>query len=186
MDRTSGISRHCGLTLFELLIAIAVLAVSLSTVVPGFADLAHSIRLTRAAAQLVAALNLARSEAILRRSPVSLCPRIADDREPPGCGGDYRAGWLVIRDAAVEEGTAAELLRVFPGPPADYRLSNRAGTRVPDEWLTFYSDGSSRRSLGFLFCPPAGSPVEPLAVVVNNVGRPRLERGGGVCPEGTP
>ncbi len=184
MDRKSVTGGGRGLTLLELLIALAVLAVSLTTVAPAFSKLGHSIRLGREAGRLVEALNLARSEAILARETIALCP--SDNGAPPRCGGDYRSGWLVYRPASDDPGQipqAEDLIRRFDGLPPGYRVSNRAGTRVPDERLTFYPDGSSRRSLGFLFCPPAGTSAPPLAVVLNNVGRPRLAWNDGSCPE---
>jgi type IV fimbrial biogenesis protein FimT len=64
--------RAFGFSLIELMVALAVAAILISAAVPGFQHLIISSRLTTTANELVAALNMARSEAIKRNAAVNL------------------------------------------------------------------------------------------------------------------
>lgn len=64
--------RHRGLTLTELLVALAIVAVLVTAAVPGLAGLLDRQRLRAAADDLHGALYLARAEAIRRAMPVSV------------------------------------------------------------------------------------------------------------------
>ncbi|KAA2283916.1 GspH/FimT family pseudopilin [Arenimonas fontis] len=72
----SGASRSGGFTLIELLVTVAVLAVVLGLAVPSFQGIIQRNRLTAAANELVAAVQLARAEAIRRNRQVVLCPTL--------------------------------------------------------------------------------------------------------------
>lgn len=62
-----------GFTIVELLITIAVASILLSIAVPSFTAMTVNSRLTTQTHDLIAAVNLARSEAIKRNGSVSLC-----------------------------------------------------------------------------------------------------------------
>lgn len=64
---------HRGFTLVELMITIAVAAILLAIAIPGFRDLILRNELTTATNDWVAAVNLARSEAVRRGVPVVVC-----------------------------------------------------------------------------------------------------------------
>lgn len=89
-------AKNAGFTLVELMFTIVVLAVLLGIGLPNFRDFVRNSRLTSAANDLIAAVNLARSESIKRRVPVSVCSR------KPGAaacdGGDFSTGWIVFVD----------------------------------------------------------------------------------------
>ena len=84
-----------GLTLIELMITVALLVIVLAIGVPSFQGAINSSRLTAAANELSAAVQLARAEAIKRNRSVVLCRSAtlaacaADDTWP---------GWLVFAD----------------------------------------------------------------------------------------
>ena len=100
-------------------------------------------------------------------------------------GGRLADGWIVFsnrdRDPVVDAG-ADEVIQVFEPVPAGYNLTNLAGTIAVGEPVTYLPDGSSRRNLSLLVCPPSGDTVAPWAVVLNTVGRARATRGEGQCP----
>ncbi|WP_375057057.1 GspH/FimT family pseudopilin [Zobellella sp. DQSA1] len=64
---------HTGLTLVELLVGIAVLAVLLVVAVPGFQTLRQQYLVRSAGMAVYADLQLARSEAVKRNRPVTVC-----------------------------------------------------------------------------------------------------------------
>jgi|OpeIllAssembly_1097287.scaffolds.fasta_scaffold58881_2 type IV fimbrial biogenesis protein FimT len=89
-----------GFTLIELMVAIMVLGILLGVAVPSFRDAALSSRLTAYANDLVASAQIARSEAIKRNAPVTLCAS-ADGAVCEEDGG-WEVGWIVLTaDGAV-------------------------------------------------------------------------------------
>ncbi|MBN2871830.1 MAG: GspH/FimT family pseudopilin [Halothiobacillaceae bacterium] len=85
-----------GFSLVELMVTIAVLAVTLALAIPSFANLTAQNRLAAASNGVQAALMAARQTAISLGRPVSLC---AGD-PATGCNGDWPAGqWLVYEDS---------------------------------------------------------------------------------------
>ena len=187
MDRMSHRASLVGLTLIELMIVLGVLVALLQLAAPSMQSLLHGNRIRAEAHRLIAAINLARSEAVLRNSPVSLCPSRMSGTDVAICGGTYADGWLVFsnsnRDRVIDNGVD-EVLQVFPPLPTGYTLTNRDGSRLERGIISYLPDGSSRVNRTLLICAPPGIDTEPLGVVVNNVGRPRLAMGWGKCSHG--
>lgn len=73
MLRPAMKAKQSGFTLVELMFTLVVLAILLGIGVPNFRDFVRNSRLTSAVNGLLADLNLARSEAVKRRVPVTLC-----------------------------------------------------------------------------------------------------------------
>ena len=100
-----------GFTLVELLTAIAVLAVLLALAVPNFNDATLSARLNGFANSLVAAAQVARSEAIKRNSDVTLCvPKAPPDDDECATSGGWQQGWIV----RTEDGTVLQRQQALP------------------------------------------------------------------------
>ena len=185
MDKTLPWPRSCGLTLIELLVTLVVLSITLTVGAPALLRLVQGNQLRAEATRLVSALNLARSEAILRNSPVSLCPGDAAPDTVTSCDGVFAEGWIIFsnpgRDARMDA-PADELIRSFAAIPGGYSLSNRSGTRPFTETITYLPDGSSRRNRTLLLCAPVGTTLKGIGIVLNRVGRARIEKGEGTCP----
>jgi type IV fimbrial biogenesis protein FimT len=94
-----------GFTVIELLVTISVASILLAVAVPAFTQLAVNARLTTQANDVVAALNLARSEAIKRNTSVSFC-RVGSESAVT-CASSTRAwtNWIVTT------GTGGNVLR---------------------------------------------------------------------------
>lgn len=185
MDRKSPRGPARGLTLIELMIVLVLLAITLSMGAPLMQDLMQSNRLRAESSRFLGAINLARSEAVMRNQPVSLCPSTMALTGEAKCSGTYADGWIVFANAdkdKVVDGGTDEVLRVFEGLPAGYRLTNRAGTIPAFELINYLPDGSSHSNRTLLFCTPPRAPVKSLSVVINIVGRARLAEGWGECP----
>ncbi len=88
-------TRQTGLTLIELMVTLAVAIVLLAVGMPLFTGLAGSNRATTQANELVAALKLARSEAVNRADLVTVC---SSSGGACGGAGDWSGGWLVHSD----------------------------------------------------------------------------------------
>lgn len=64
--------KNSGFTLVELMVTLAVAAILATVALPGFTSLIQTNRVTTQTNELVASLNLARSEAIRRGLPVTV------------------------------------------------------------------------------------------------------------------
>jgi type IV fimbrial biogenesis protein FimT len=90
-----------GLSLIEVLIVMAIAAILLGIGVPLFTSTVASARASSAANSLLAAIELARAEALRRGAAVAVCP--SADAAGTACGAgaasaDWSAGWLVWVD----------------------------------------------------------------------------------------
>jgi type IV fimbrial biogenesis protein FimT len=88
--------RSRGVTLLELMTAMAVLAILASLAIPSFASIVRNSQIAGQSANLVQALNLARSEALKRGVRVSVCAAATND----ACAATpaWDGGWLVFAD----------------------------------------------------------------------------------------
>lgn len=184
MFTRSGSSK--GFTLFELLTVLAVIAISISTVLPSMQGMLHKTQLRTQANRLVAAINLTRSEAVSRNAFVSMCPSEFSEAAIPTCSGSYADGWIIYtnadRDRVVDPGTD-QVLGVFESFHSGYSVTNRARTRLANEVITFYTDGTSRKNRTLMLCPPDGSRVSSVSIVMNRMGRSRLAGDWGHCDD---
>lgn len=185
MDETSRGTGNQGLTLIELMITLVILAVTITAAIPHLQQLVHGNQLRTETSRLLDALNLARSEAVLRNMPVSICPSPMAISGVAACSGQLEGGWIVFtnpaRDAVVDAGSD-EVIRAFGAIPPGYTLIDRAGISGSERLVTFLPDGSSRRNRTLQLCPPAGLRLESWSVVLNTVGRVRAARGEVECP----
>ncbi|MEO7773507.1 MAG: GspH/FimT family pseudopilin [Steroidobacteraceae bacterium] len=113
-----------GFTLIELMIAVLIFAILAAIGIPSWRDTMQNNRVTGATNNIVTALNVARSEAVRRGVPVTLCGVANPDLDPANlvCAGDtdWTTGWMVFRDNAAPAGqrTAGDtndvVLQVWP------------------------------------------------------------------------
>lgn len=162
-----------GITLIELITTLAVLAVSLAVIVPGWAGLTERSRVTTAANQLLAQLRYARNEAVHRRRPVSLCP--SDDGAH--CSGDasgWQRGYLVFVDLdGNRDRSSAEPLLQRRGPDVPgMRIHSTAGRPA----IRFQPDGASWSSNTTISVCLGDDPGSHRAVVLYGSGRARVDR----------
>ena len=116
-------ARHGGFTLIELMVALAVLAILVALAVPNFNDATLSARLNGFANSLVAAAQVARSEAIKRNETIRLCA--SSGGATPTCdAAEWEEGWIVVTDD--DSGAAA------PAGLADGVQSHRGRWRRRD------------------------------------------------------
>jgi len=91
--------RDPGFTLVELMIVLVVAAVVLAIGTPQFSEFRRNNRLSGASNDLLAALQLARTEAIKRQRPVAVCATADPHAAAASCTAGPFSGWLVFEDA---------------------------------------------------------------------------------------
>ncbi|MCW8924704.1 MAG: GspH/FimT family pseudopilin [Xanthomonadales bacterium] len=162
-----------GVTAFELMVAMAIVAILLSTGVPAVKNYTWNLRLRTAMDTLQTDLNLARAQAISHNTAMVICPaENVDD-----CAGTSRwqGGWMVFRDlngdhhrqsgeALVKHAGASEFV--------DIRSSRSRS------YLRFHPNGSAPGSnISIVFCDGRGARYAG-KILVSNSGRIRSETGG--------
>jgi len=91
--------RNTGFTILELLLVVVIAGILLGIGVPAFGNFIRNARMTSAANDVMAALHYARSEAIKRRSAVTVCTSANPLDADPDCDDtDALTGWVVFVD----------------------------------------------------------------------------------------
>jgi len=163
-----------GFTLVEVLTVLAVVAVLAALAAPSWRHLLAGTSLRAASRQTVAALHLARQQALTSGRPVTACPSFDGRRCAAGA-----PGWVLFRKA--QSGPAGliqpgdVLLQAWRMPPGVHVAATR-------DYASFLPQTSAASTTTFGFCH-AASPGLQLEVIVSQTGRVRATRPG---PASTP
>ncbi|WP_416139424.1 GspH/FimT family pseudopilin [Halomonas sp. HK25] len=155
-----------GLTLIELIVAIAVLLVLFTTAIPGFQQFTARNEVAAEVMRIKTALALARNTAVTRRHVIAVCP--VDSPEATECEKQDWSLPIAILDGRAEEGklddvTVLKVLEPSRGPTITFNRS------YP---MRYQSTGWSRGHNGtFTICGRHGDGVK---IIVNNMGRVRV------------
>ena len=161
--------RTRGITLLELLFAMALLALVLGFGAPGFHEIALNARRAEQVNALLRGLHLARSTAILRAQPVVLCKSGATRQ----CVSDTRTwseGWLIFanrdRDSPPRVDPDEDVLAMQP--PTEH-VTLRANRHA----VTYWPVALAGTTVTFVFCDERGASAAR-AIIVSQTGRPRV------------
>jgi prepilin-type N-terminal cleavage/methylation domain-containing protein len=97
-----------GFTLLELIVVVTIVGILLGLAAPSFVDFLRNNRMAAAANDLLTAVNVARTEAIKRREPVTICAVADPTDDEPVCDedGDFET-WVVFVDADTDPDSTA-------------------------------------------------------------------------------
>jgi type IV fimbrial biogenesis protein FimT len=174
-----------GFSLIELMIVLLLAGAILAIGAPSFGDMMRNNRLTQAANDFLAAAHLARSEAVKRQFPVSLCS--SSDPNSPGAqcnAGDF-IGWIAFEDRNGDcvRGADEAILRV--AGPLDSSIANASDGAC----ISYSFNGFTQITPGVapltrvIFCDLRGLTLQTgteltaaRAIQVSRSGRPALLR----------
>jgi type IV fimbrial biogenesis protein FimT len=183
-------SRQDGMTMIELMFTVAIVGIVVGFGFPGIQEYIRNGRMIASGNDVITAIQISRSEAIKRRSFVTLCRSADPTASTPVCstaaGGSWADGWLVFQDDnrnAVLE-TGEEIIQVYNG------FSDTVGMAVdtPDlaDYMMFNRQGLPRTTGGvslsgnLMLCDSRGVTLRggtrsfARAIVITPTGRPQL------------
>jgi prepilin-type N-terminal cleavage/methylation domain len=165
-----------GVTLIELLVVMALVSILLAWGVPSYRSVTQSSRLASETNALVGDLQFARSEALKRGQPVTLCPSV--DGSACSGQGQWASGWIVFLDldGNGQTGTGETVLRRQTDLETGDQMQS-VGT-TPLTAVTFNRNGYTADT-GAIEVADAGATTRCLHISM--VGRLDLDLGGS-CP----
>lgn len=102
--------KFSGFSLIELMIAVGLVAVFASLAIPSFQTLVANNRQTAQLNDMISSLNYARTEAVRRGSPVTVCS--SSDFATCNGGVNWHNGWIVVFNPGI---AGEEILNVYQG-----------------------------------------------------------------------
>jgi type IV fimbrial biogenesis protein FimT len=142
------------------MVALVVVAIALGIGVPAFTTMAANQRMSTATNDLVTSLHGARSEALMRRAPIALCPT------PDGAGacvdgGSLALGWTVFVDRNGDGSISADdvILQRHAALDADLRdglTSTPADLRFTDAGALGFDPGTPFTDYNIQICDRRG------------------------------
>jgi type IV fimbrial biogenesis protein FimT len=171
--------RQRGATLAEVTVGLGIVAGAAGLAAPPLQDFLRASALTAASNELLADLHLARSEALKRNRRVALC-KSANGLQCTPQGG-WQQGWIVFQDennnGALDGGE--EKVATHGALQQGMRLT---GNQHVAHYVSFNALGATKLTGGgfqagtLTLCRASGEPTPSRLVILNAVGRPRVQR----------
>lgn len=168
MKKLIKITSSRGFTLVELLVSLTVLAILVGLAAPSFQNTIENNRISSINDKLATSLQYARSEAISRGQPVTVC--VSSDQAT--CTGAWDDGWIVFidedGDRTVDGGDT--LIRVNEAIPINYDIALTSTTTG-----SFQFDGQGFAPLNgtYYVCGPSDEDEDARGVLIRASGAMR-------------
>ena len=180
-------SGNVGISIVELVVSLAVVAILATTGVPAFSSFVQSNRLNESSFDMLATINLARTEAVKRRTRVLLCRSADPTLSTPSCGGSantWTTGWLVFAsgdsNSTYDAGTDS-LLGIGLVDSSNVTVITNG---TSNNNLEYNSDGTTNESGGtarFALCDQRGG-AHGRQINIPAHGRPKFVKGYSASP----
>lgn len=146
--------RANGLTLVELMVTVAIMAIFLAIGVPGLRQFMVKDSQASVANDLLTILNYARGEAIKQSTPMTLCP----SSDGTSCTGGWSSGWIMFADknsnGTVDSAGNEKILRLHDAPiggaSVGSALKDNGGTAVTR--ITYSRNGTANHTGQLAVC----------------------------------
>ena len=174
---------NSGFTLLELLILMVIVSILLAVALPTFETTIARMNVNSATKRLGTFLSDARSEAVTRIMPVSVC----SSTNGTACqAGNWNNGWIIFsdmdQDGVIDSADGDEVIRVeYPSSNAVYTSQDSGGAAI--NYISYNTRGASpglERS--FKICPANDDSTLARQWFIGITGRQRLETSGVACP----
>ncbi len=140
--------KNFGFTMVELMVTLAILIVTLAIGIPSFTSMLANNQAIAISNDLVAAFNMARSEAVSRGVPVSVCGNNGLLR----CGGNWgSAGWIVFEDSAANVlggsgivgaiDAVTDIIRVWDAPEGNPAIKSTTNSNSEAFYIRWHPEG---------------------------------------------
>lgn len=165
--------RQQGLSVIEILVGLAIMAVVAAASAPFLGKMAAEARVITQANTLLAALQLARGNAWRSNAPWTLCLSDGAGLCKSGRSGPAR-GWLVLPNAQALTGLGGVQQTAGLADLRSAMVSSDVslhGTRLA---VTYWPRSRSGTTATFTFCSTRSS-IAARQIVISQTGRPRLK-----------
>ncbi len=165
-NHTNRIYYFQGFTLVELMVAMAIIGISLTVAIPSFIETMNDQKLTTQTNDLVASLNLARSTAIKRRQTVTV-------RNQSG----WKYGWDIFVDINNDHINNGDDILIKSYPALESGSVDITGSTGFTGYISYQPNGRAHRNGHFSFCPSNTTEGGSRKVIIANTGRIRTTSG---------
>jgi len=174
-----------GFSLFELMIIIAILGLTMAMAAPSLVTMIDNNRISASANDFIAGLQFAKAESASRVNPVTICKKNAGGDDCVA-GGDWSQGWIVFSDtdgdASVDGGEVVLLNHEALNPKITF-----GGTAGVQNSITYRPSGSTSITSTevLMVCDDRGYSDVAKGILVTITGRGSVikasETGQGTC-----
>ncbi len=166
----NGLLDISGFTLIELIITIALTSILLAIGVPSFQTLTQNSRMTTVVNTIIAHLNLARSEAIKRKTKIIMCPSSDGLDCTDTMIWDEQIIMFTDNNKNGHLDPGENLIRHMNAQSKSIRITTTVGRKKAVYDASGFSMGNN---VTFTFCDMTEK-IDPKAVIVSNSGRARI------------